>query len=468
MHFFFLAPPPEVKIEPIADYPDADLSVCTTILTESIKLVNSNSAKVTSENHCNNDQHHQPQRQVETCRKNHRESMISIRKDYSYKYKNQSPSSTHQVTTIKSPTTVQNHSSLLTPSTNLRRDSMFLKRTLSPHHQNPVKSPISILERYDYEKTKKSQRNSAKIPKIDNNTIANPVESAISSLSPTVKKKNHLVEKEKKSEKQSTKLKEESEPLKVIVAQEIVKKEPIDIKSSPPPPSIPPSENINKINNKINIIFQLNNDRKNIIWHHRRAPKKMVQKITIKEANNNTTTKIQSDEVEVERTALVTSETQTETPFKISMTTSNPLVDEPVEYLFFENEILVCLQAKTISFFEFNRLSSLLRKGEPDFKVVDRIPRRTHDIMIDADNKFQRLCYNEQNPFPIYVEMRAKPKQLDDPEMCPIAFSYCNVYYIDQRRAKFSSVHLDTVKSVIDDIVYTCIPETSYFIMVRF
>jgi hypothetical protein len=454
-----------VKIEPIADYPDVDESVCPTILTESNKLVNSNSAK-TSEGHYNNDQHHhQPQRQVETCRKNQRESMISIRKDYSYKYKNQSPSTTNQVTTIKSPT-VQNHSSMLTPSTNLRRDSMFLKRTLSPHHQNPVKSPISILERYDYDKTK-SQRNSAKIPKIDNNAIeTNPVESAISPLSASVKKKNHLVEKVKKSEKQSTKLKEESEPLKVIVAQEIVKKEPIDIKSSPPQPT-PPSENINKINNKINIIFQLNNDRKNIIWHHRRAPKKMVQKITIKEANNNTTTKIQSDEVEVERTALVTSETQTETSFNISMTSANPLVDEPIEYLFFENEILVSLQSKTISFFEFNRLSSLLKKGEPDFKVIDRIPRRTHDIMIDADNKFQRLCYNEQNPFPIYVEMRAKPKQLDDPEMCPIAFSYCNVYYIDQKRAKFSSVHLDTVKSIIDDIVYTCIPGTSYFIMVN-
>jgi hypothetical protein len=61
--------------------------------------------------------------------------------------------------------------------------------------------------------------------------------------------------------------------------------------------------------------------------------------------------------------------------------------------------------------------------------------------------------------------MRAKQKELEDPESCPIAFGYCNVYYIDQKCAKFSSVHLDTVKSVTSDICYTTIPKTCYFMM---
>lgn len=61
--------------------------------------------------------------------------------------------------------------------------------------------------------------------------------------------------------------------------------------------------------------------------------------------------------------------------------------------------------------------------------------------------------------------MRAKQKKLDDPEMCPIAFLYCNVYYIHETRAKFSSVHLDTVKSEISHIIYATVPNSSYFIM---
>lgn len=443
-------------------------------------------------------------------RRNQRESMISIRKDYSYKYSNGSAAGSSISSTSASSVspTVQKEEVFLLPAPSLtpsihnrlRRESTFVKRHNMTHHHpdnNAVKSSsISILERYDYDKSKLPFTD--KFAKFDNNNF--PVsESAISSstrpspvtvdetaavksrtptTSPIAKKKKRTDGKSSSSSKKkkkepaetssSSSVKEAEQEVKVIVAQEI-KTEPIDIK----PASVPSSpqqqqqqsqpENINKINNKINIIFQLNNDNgKNIIWHHRRAQKKItMQKITIKEANNNTT------KSEEERSLKLTSaETQTESVTSMNLSSSNPLVDEPVEFLFFEDDILVSLQRNTITFYEFNRLATMLRKGEPDFQAIDSIPRRLHDHPIDADNKFQRLCYNEQNPFPIYVEMRAKQKTLDDPEMmCPIAFSYCNVYYIDQERAKFSSVHLDTVKSTFDDIVYTCIPGTSYFIM---
>lgn len=243
------------------------------------------------------------------------------------------------------------------------------------------------------------------------------------------------------------------------------------------------SQNINKINNKINIIFQLNDNskslRKNIILH-RRTPKKTT-KITIKEANNNVNSnnisKAQDSENEataVPEKILCTIETQTEdsiatrkSSVAASMSMSNVFLnDDVIEHLFFEDDILICLQHSTISFFEYHRLSALLKKGETDFRFIDRIARRLHDIPVDEDNKLQRLCYNEENPLPIYVEMRAKQKELDDPEIsCPIAFVYCNVYYIDQHSAKFSSVHLDTVKSVINDIFYTTVPKSCYFLM---
>lgn len=241
------------------------------------------------------------------------------------------------------------------------------------------------------------------------------------------------------------------------------------------------SQNINKINNKINIIFQLN-DRKNNIILHRRVPKKMT-KITIKEANNNLNNssgnKAQgSDSDAYEATAvpekskiLCTIQTQTDdelirksTAFNMNVNSLLPY-DDITEHLFFENDILICLQRNTISFFQYHRLSALLKKGETDFRLIDRIERRVNDVPVDNDNKFQRLCYNDGNSLPIYVEMRAKQKELEDPLNCPIAFVYCNVYYIDQRSGKFSSVHLDTVKSVISDICYATLPKSSYFLM---
>lgn len=424
-------------------------------------------------------------------KKGQRESMIAIRKDYSYKYnvKPKTPSTPTQdklfnhldvSSTIASPTLLSPSSVLSVQSNKKEASAKLPSGILKPRDAvkrslNPLKPQISILERHDYDKGPSKP----KLIKIDNkpSSIASS-RSAISSSkkqpsSSAHSNKSHVPMKQTEAEN-CDKNKELDPQLKVVVAPKVespvVKQEPEanSLRSPMTPSEQKDPQNINKINNKINIIFQLNDNtkslRKNIILH-RRAPKKMVQKITIKEANNNT--KIQQDEaLAVPERVLCSIDTQTEAAMQdINLSTKSPLCDEPTEHLFFEDDVLISLQQATISFFEYNRLGSLLKKGETDFKLVDRIPRRLHDTLVDPDNKFQRLCFNDHNTLPIYVEMRAKQKELDDPDMCPIAFLYCNVYYIDQRRAKFSSVHLDTVKGVIGDIIYTTVPGSSYFIM---
>jgi hypothetical protein len=426
--FIFLAPPPEVKIEPVIDYPEPQIPIMI-----SPSESNKSSGSI-----------------VKEVKKVQRDSMIAVRKDYSYKYSQKIPTTpTTRERFFPSSPTIASSSSVQSKSS---ASLIKLKRTIKPQ--------ISILERHDYDKSAGPSK--PKLIKMDNKPSSSssshtPANSAISATKKLPSAQSHVPIKQSKVDQ-----------LKVVVAQKVespvLKLEPVELKSPTLSEQKDP-QNINKINNKINIIFQLNDNtkslRKNIILH-RRAPKKMVQKITIKETNNN------SEEANVVPDKVLCSiDTQTEhsRAIKVNLTTTNPLNDEPTEHLFFDDDVLISLQQSTISFFEFNRLNSLLKKGEPDFKLIDRIPRRLHDTLIDSDNKFQRLCYNEQNSFPIYVEMRAKQKELDDPDMCPIAFLYCNIYYIDQRRAKFSSVHLDTVKSVIADIIYTTVPGTSYFIM---
>ena len=477
LHSHLLAPPPEVKQEPIADYTEPQKPVDAT--SESNKVIQTIVQKQTE------------------VKKGQRESMIAIRKDYSYKYNvkpiipltpSQDKLYNHldiSPSSIASPTLHSPTSSLSLSVQSNKKEALAkpppgilkpardgIKRSL-----NPLKPQISILERHDYDKGPSEP----KLIKIDNKLTITSSKSAISSSkkpessSSANTNKSHVPIKQTDAERSDENKELNHDQLKVIVAQKVespLVKQELEANNSLRSPMTPEQkdpQNINKINNKINIIFQLNDNtkslRKNIILH-RRAPKKMVQKITIKEANNNT--KIQQDEPALVPERVVCSiDTQTELfqHSDVNLSSTNPLCDESTEHLFFDTDILISLQQATISFFEYNRLGSLLKKGETDFKLIDRIPRRLHDTLIDPDNKFQRLCFNDHNALPIYVEMRAKQKELDDPEMCPIAFLYCNVYYIDQRRAKFSSVHLDTVKAIITDIIYTTVPGSSYFIM---
>lgn len=427
------------------------------------------------------------------------QSMIAVRKDYSYKYTQNKPP--HE----KILKSLDISSPILLPPAAAAKEIPVKSPLRKLQTSAPIKDPssnkpnISILERHDYNKSKSKL---ASLNLIDDDEKPRAINELSQDLQPKVMienldtnilkvpigkmmKRAELLAKEeppaKKQKKKKKKKKErdedpdvidDKEQVKVIVAPPTVKQEPSDSRQSTESKD---SQNINKINNKINIIFQLNDNskslRKNIILH-RRAPKKMT-KITIKEANNNINSNSSKPQVDSETTnvpeksKIFTRSIDTQTVSRaLNMSNTFPLIhDDPTEHLFFENDILICVSGAFISFFEYHRLSALLKKGESDFRLIDRIARRMHDVCVYNDNKFQRLCYNEENPLPIYVEMRAKQKELDDPESCPIAFVYCNVYYIDQRCAKFSSVHLDTVKSITSDIIYTTIPKSCYFVM---
>ena len=238
------------------------------------------------------------------------------------------------------------------------------------------------------------------------------------------------------------------------------------------------SQNINKINNKINIIFKLNDKsknslRKNLILR-RRGQKGLSKKIrkSTRDTKSDTSScssfsKNNTEHSLIDVKSFRSVETQTfKEEIKCEMeeekdvtlaraisaiTENNPLqANEATEHIYFENNILVTVQQSTISFFQFDNLSFLLKKGVADFKLLDVFKRKLHDTEVDVENKCQRICYSELNPYPIYVEMRAKQKQLEDPIQCPIVFLYCNIYYMDHRQAlRHSSVHLDTVKRYI-------------------
>lgn len=393
--------------------------------------------------------------------------MIAIRKDYSYKktlpVKPSVSSTTQEILRNnneepdKNAKVASNWSSA--QSENNKQPPIKIKRSF----MRELKSPgISILERFQYNKDELPVPKVIKIDEISSAqklVIVTPKEKNVTSPTVSNSNKNELLvpqynyklnlnSDQGRLDKSLKKLEKKNSP-KITN----IKREPPDILPASRRSTEPKdSQNINKINNKINIIFKLNNDkhlRKNIILHHR-TPKKMVQKkiITIKEANNNNN----NGALPPER---ITHSVKTQTEHKKNcneLSVNNLLVpEEAVEHVFFERAIiLICLQESTISFFEFDRLGCLLKKGRNDFKLIDRIGRRIHDTQVDAGNKFQRICYNEPNPLPIYVEMRAKQKILESPEMSPFTFLYCNVYYIDseQRKAKFSSVHLDTVKVI--------------------
>jgi hypothetical protein len=523
--------PMDIKEEPIMESMDLRKSVLQQ--SESSKMSTS-SSKSDNENIPVTSMRHQ--RRVQ--------SMISVRKDYSYKYtsNNKSKAAVVPITTSQEKSSSSSfncldilqkvsQSSFGEQNQNAKRElgnsaipannnsnskqhmpsshKGLIKRKEQPSKRS-IKPNISILERHDYDKGPskvmklenltdvktddyeeeiEDDETNSSCSAIDDNNIKSTLPLKLENLKELTVPIERLNIEGGNYKKSCREEKSERDELKVIVAHEEIETTPLSatttivkqeqssstdaaaLRQQTLSTESKDSQNINKINNKINIIFQLNDNtkRKNIILH-RRTPKKMVQKITIKEANNNSTKSQSDDATLVPDKILFSIQTQTEEEvlqkrFSMNMSMTNPLTDEVTEYLFFENDILISLQCNTISFFEYHRLNSLLKKGEPDFRLIDRINRRLHDIQVDSDNKYQRLCYNDSNSLPIYLEMRAKQKDLDDPEMCPIAFLYCNIYYIDQKRTKFSSVHLDTVKSIVHDIKYTTVPHSSYFIM---
>lgn len=56
----------------------------------------------------------------------------------------------------------------------------------------------------------------------------------------------------------------------------------------------------------------------------------------------------------------------------------------------------------SVSFYEYNRLGSLLKKGETEFTLIDRIPRRLHDTMIGMSFVSHPSALNNQAIFRLF------------------------------------------------------------------
>lgn len=208
------------------------------------------------------------------------------------------------------------------------------------------------------------------------------------------------------------------------------------------------SQNVNNINNNINIILTLGKD--------------LIKRKT-KNAKKSQKDKTEPAEptIDLIPKSLKSSETQTEEchvekevefnkiPCKVSEM-KNPLLleDGDIEKLYFEGNVLIVIQEKTVSYFEYETLKQLI-SGNISFSLLDRSVRKIYDEEADKKN-YHRLCFNHSE-YPIYIEMRGKQRELEDFEnMCPQAFIYCQIYYIDCKKIKNSAVHLDTVKRFVD------------------
>jgi hypothetical protein len=201
------------------------------------------------------------------------------------------------------------------------------------------------------------------------------------------------------------------------------------------------TQNVNNISNNINIILTLGNE---LIKRKNKTAKKSKSFEPPKRTEST-----------ADLTKKSSSETQTEEqidfnkiPCKVSEA-KNPLIQEdgPIEKLYLEGSIMIAVQTKTISYFECDILKQLI-SGNLNFSLIDRVIRKTYDEEADRKN-YNRLCFN-QFVHPIYIEMRGKQRELEDAEnMCPNAFMYCQVYYVENKKIKNCSVHLDTVKRYV-------------------
>lgn len=316
----FLVPPIEVKIKE-EPQPSEVLQPIQPVIeqTEPVRVIHSEVIK-----------------QKLDVKKVHRESLITERRDYSEKfrfnvkspttaaslldhaYENVSPS-------IASPTL---HSSMPSGKLESKKKEKFAKPTsptsLTNGKEATVKRllpSITILERHCYDKG----------PSLPKQIKVEPVEEsllcAIQSPQPlsSIHCSNNLNVPIKQSDVADTsQITMGLEEFEVTVAQ---KADKLDAKprvqSLKPQPEPKDSQNFNRVNNKINIIFKLGDNskslRKNIILH-RRTPK--FQKITIKDKN-----KTQPDGV----LSSSSIDTQTEIVQRCAMNISNskPLCDEP-------------------------------------------------------------------------------------------------------------------------------------------
>lgn len=321
-----LVPPNELKIKEEPQPPEAPPPIHPVITaTEPVRVINSDVIK----------------QKLDHRVKGQRESMISIRKDYSDKfqrppmaasnvldhaYENVSPS-------IASPTL---HSSMPSSKLEMKKKEKFMKPLLSTAVTNgkasdPTKRSmpsITILERHCYEKGPSLPKQIKVEPAEESLFYAIQTSQPFSSS--THCSNNSNVPIKQSGDADNSQITMGLDEFEVTVAQKADKSDTKpkvqSFKSQAEPKD---SQNINRVNNNINIIFKLGSDnakslRKNIILH-RRTPK--FQKITIKDKNSSSV-KTQPDGVLLSSSSI---DTQTEIVQRCAMniSTSKPLSDEP-------------------------------------------------------------------------------------------------------------------------------------------
>ncbi|XP_062130949.1 uncharacterized protein LOC133842054 [Drosophila sulfurigaster albostrigata] len=194
-------------------------------------------------------------------------------------------------------------------------------------------------------------------------------------------------------------------------------------------------------------------------------------------------------------------------------TLRNPLAGKngKVLYMYYELEQLIVLQERIITFWKYSKIFNVLQKPKPDDLTTNaatsqqhsynifgantsttgnnKSTRRTTGVSDDLESDSidqhwvylggtrrttndvevvmpyaNRLCAH--NSTPVYIEMRSH--QLDHHRRESMLLSlYVNVYYYceEEMRPKLHSVHLDAVNCDWNQVIYTCIPESRYFVM---
>ncbi|XP_018795144.1 PREDICTED: uncharacterized protein LOC108972795 isoform X2 [Bactrocera latifrons] len=171
---------------------------------------------------------------------------------------------------------------------------------------------------------------------------------------------------------------------------------------------------------------------------------------------------------------------------------NNPVkpVNGAIDYIYYEMDVLIIVQERTVSFWKSFKLINVLAKSQNCEKYSHRINnedmyrppyssvrddtspqwlplgecRRLSADMEILTSYANRICIH--NSIPIYVEMRCReiPHERRD---CNLLSLYINIYYFNDEDmvAKIHSIQLDAVQGLPADVVYTTITDSRYFIM---
>ncbi|XP_011193849.1 uncharacterized protein Fam196a_1 [Zeugodacus cucurbitae] len=170
----------------------------------------------------------------------------------------------------------------------------------------------------------------------------------------------------------------------------------------------------------------------------------------------------------------------------------NPVktVNGPIDYIYYEMDVLIVVQERTVSFWKSFKLINVLAGSQNCEKYSHRLSngdmyqppyfspakdaspqwlplgecRRIYTDMEISTSYANRICIH--NSIPIYVEMRCReiPHERRD---CNLLSMYINIYFFNDEDmvAKMHSIQLDAVQGLPADVVYTTITDSRYFVM---